>query len=127
MNDDLTPWTHDMGSDVTAFMERKIRASWIVGGFLLCMMLSGLAGFVSLYVVILFGPQQLHAHPRWRWFVLVSGLLAVVVAGGLFVKTYAPGYPMLNIGLWILIGPFIVGLRYLPSLVRRPATAPEPR
>lgn len=99
------------------------RMSWWAMGIMALGEVIGLAALGSLWLVILMGPQAVCRRPTLRWFAVCSGVLGILTVALLFVKTYAPAYPLLNIWLYLLVGPAVVGLRYLLVLLKGPCAA----
>ena len=116
--------------------------SWILEKFVWALLYSsfGLAliwSFVSLGLVILFGPEQINVRPKLRRFVLVTGIVGLLFAVYIVIRC-APflrdftnyGYPATPKGFILFVlprwkitltfgGPLVVGFRYLPRLLRR--------
>jgi hypothetical protein len=82
-----------------------------------------LAALASLWIVLLFGPNQVKEHRHLRRVVATFILLGVLFGGFGTVFGAVMVWQANEAWLWIpwlvLVGPFIVGLRYLPSLNRR--------
>ena len=106
--------------------------------------LLGIGAVFSLWMLIFFGPDQINERPLFRWFVLWTGVPGLLLCGYMIVYflmggmdfTQRPGWDHLlkeplsldwktivraDDGRLVtagLIGPFFVGLRYLPTLFR---------
>ena len=95
--------------------------------------LGGLFGILSLWLVVLLGPNQINAYSFLRWFVITAGisglavdLQMVFVIGILPWKNFDPSSVPLRWVLFgdgrfilsLLIAPILVGLKYLPQLLR---------
>ena len=78
---------------------------------LLMWSVGGLGGLASLWIVVLFGAEQVCRSRYLRWFTIVTGLLGLWTAFFLLIETF----PSVT-GL-VLIGPLLIGLGYLPALL----------
>ena len=108
---------------LAAATSRRVPLLWALYGLTL-----PLLAIVSLWCVILFGPEQVNQRPAFRWFILVTGVAgllevfyfaAVILlkSKSLFAGQY--GYsPFFCFLLLALVGPLLVGLRYLPKLIK---------
>ncbi|MBI3615326.1 MAG: hypothetical protein HY211_02295 [Candidatus Omnitrophica bacterium] len=84
----------------------------------------GMGGIISLWLVVLFGPEQIHRHPILRRFVISTIVLAEIAALlflfgiGTFFNSPLANLKTTWIAVFILISSMAVGFRYLPSLLR---------
>ena len=72
----------------------------------------GLGGLISLWLLILFGAEQICRFPALRWFSIITGFLGLGTASYLLVNT-----PLFSLPALALAGPVAVGLAYLPALL----------
>ena len=93
---------------------------WIVPSLI------GLGALGVLWVVLLKGPEWMNQWPRLRRFAVVMETLGILLAIFLLYGTFEKSlrfqrspFMFLEDSIWLpLIGSVIVGLRYLPALLR---------
>lgn len=85
----------------------------------------GVGALVFLWVLLLMGAEWVNHRPTLRWMIIVFDICGVALSlfllyGMVFWKlTHGRIFSWREHGAWmVLIGPVVVGLRYLPSLVR---------
>ena len=94
----------------------------------------GVVAVLALWLLVLLGSDQVNRYPAFRGFILIAGILgladalfviAVVIPSwvGLFTNDIAITWKYMlederSISL-ILVGPVVVGLRYLPRLLKQ--------
>ncbi|MBI3996421.1 MAG: hypothetical protein HY352_02055 [Candidatus Omnitrophica bacterium] len=79
--------------------------------------IGALACMAALWMVILAGPAWIKQRPVIRWAVIVAGIVGIGFTSFMLMLTVRRPSD-LHIVV-ILGGPIVVGLRYLPSLLRR--------
>jgi hypothetical protein len=79
--------------------------------------LPGMGGIVSLWLLILFGPEQIRQRSWMRWFVIPTILCAEFVAVFFLWGKGDTIHPS-GFALVALIFAMVIGLRYLPALLR---------
>ena len=88
--------------------------------FVICAPVGGLVAVASLWVLILFGLEQVNQRPALRWWVLLTGMVGLGLAG-LALPTLIEAWRFFGVrnpwDLLCLLGPMVVGGCYLPGLM----------
>ena len=77
-------------------------------------------GLVALWLLTLYGVEQVNQRSALRWFSILIGIAALILGGwNLVYSIESPRKDFTGVLVNIsLIGPMIVGLKYLPQLIR---------
>ena len=118
-----------LGAAVAGFFGVSVSYGWVmktVGLAALCSFLVPVVGgLVAMWFLVLYGVEQVNHRPILRWFSMLLGIVAVlfgvcmlVESRTWFVKDLMKDSWTTVLGTISIVGPMIVGLRYLPRLIR---------